>query len=328
MKFVTFQNETKRAALGLWHDGRVYDLQAVAHGLPDTMISLLDGGPELMEHVKEVVENAFTRPAVIKAETSWELMAPLPEPRSFRDAYAFRQHVETSRLNRGLPMIPEFDDFPVFYFSNHRSIQGPGDVLCMPSHFQELDFELEVAVLIHKKGRNIPAERADEYIAGYMILNDFSARKLQRDEMKLNLGPAKGKDFASATGPWLVTPDELEPFRTSAPAGHVGNAFQLGMQCRVNGHLVSSGDFSSMHWTFAEIIERVSYGVDLFPGDMIGSGTVGTGCFLEINGTRSRENPGNYQPQWLRPGDYIQMEISGLGQLDNRVVLEEKGHHL
>ena len=192
----------------------------------------------------------------------------------------------------------------------------------MPDHFQKLDFELEVAVVIGKHGRNIKAEEADQYIAGLMIMNDFSARTLQREEMLLNLGPAKGKDFATAVGPWLVTPDELEPFVVPAKPGHTGKNWNLRMQCRVNGTQVSDGNLADMDWTFAEIIERASYGVNLNPGDIIGSGTVGTGCFLELNGTGKRNDPA-YQEQWLHEGDKIELEVDGLGILENIIVKEE-----
>ena len=130
-----------------------------------------------------------------------EILAPVPHPTSCRDAYAFRQHVASARRNRKVEMIPEFDQFPVFYFTNHNSIQGPGEIVCMPDHFKKLDFELEAAIVICKPGKNIKASEADEYIGGYMIMNDMSARGLQMEEMKLNLGPAKGKDFATAIGP-------------------------------------------------------------------------------------------------------------------------------
>lgn len=245
--------------------------------------------------------------------------APVPRPGSLRDAYAFRQHVATSRRNRGLEMIAEFDQFPVFYFSNHRAICGPGAVACMPKHFDKLDFELEVAIVIQKQGRNIPASEADDYIGGYMIMNDISARTLQMEEMKLNLGPAKGKDFATVIGPCLVTADELEKYRVDPPKGHVGATYNLEMSCSVNGKLVSTGNLRDMDWTFAEIIERISYGVDIFPGDIIGSGTVGTGCFLELNGTGKLNDPA-YKEQWLIEGDEITMNVTGLGQLENHIV--------
>lgn len=218
-------------------------------------------------------------------------------------------------------MIPEFDQFPVFYFTNHHAIFGPGNIYCMPIHFDQLDFELEVAVVLNKRGRNVRATDADSYIAGYMIMNDLSARHLQMEEMKLCLGPAKGKDFATAIGPFLVTPDELANYKIAPRDGHIGDTYNLKMTCKVNDIRVSTGNFADMHWTFAEIIERISYGVDIYPGDIIGSGTVGTGCFLELNGTRKLENP-TYEGQWLKPGDVVEMEVTGLGRLVNTMELE------
>jgi fumarylacetoacetate (FAA) hydrolase len=219
-------------------------------------------------------------------------------------------------------MIPEFDQYPIFYFTNHHSIQGPGDIRCMPDHFEKLDFELEAAIVISKHGRNIKAEYADEYIGGLMIMNDMSARRLQMEEMLLNLGPAKGKDFSTVIGPWLVTLDELVNFEIPPKENHTGKSWNLRMQCRVNGNQVSDGNVGDMDWTFAEIIERASYGVDLYPGDVIGSGTVGTGCFLELNGTGKLNDP-DYAEQWLQAGDVVEMEIDGLGKLSNTIVAEE-----
>ena len=155
-----------------------------------------------------------------------------------------------------------------------------------------------------------------------MIMNDLSARRLQMVEMLLNLGPAKGKDFATTTGPWLVTPDELEPFLVPAKEGHTGRSWNLTMKARVNGVQVSEGNLSDMDWTFAEIIERASYGVDLFPGDIIGSGTVGTGCFLELNGTGKLNDPA-YEEQWLQQGDVVELEIDELGVLSNTITADE-----
>lgn len=246
------------------------------------------------------------------------LQAPVPNPTSCRDGYAFRQHVAAARRNRGVPMIPEFDEYPIFYFTNHNAIQGPGDIWCMPDHFRKLDFELEVAVVLGKKGRNIKAEKADEYIAGYTIMNDMSARTLQMEEMLLNLGPAKGKDFSTVIGPYMITPDELQQYIKPAKANHTGNNHDLSMKCWVNGIEVSSGNVGDMDWTFAEIIERCAYGVDILPGDVIGSGTVGTGCFLELNGT-GLLNDKNFKPQWLEPNDVVEMEITGLGRLRNTI---------
>lgn len=251
-----------------------------------------------------------------------DILAPVPFPTSCRDGYAFRQHVAAARRNRKVEMIAEFDQYPIFYFTNHHSVQGPGPVLCMPDHFEKLDFELEVAIVVCKAGRNIKAAEADDYIGGLMIMNDMSARRLQMEEMLLNLGPAKGKDFATCIGPALVTLDELEGFEVPAKEGHIGKSWNLGMSCKVNGVQVSEGNVSQMDWTFAEILERCAYGVNLQPGDVIGSGTVGTGCFLELNGTGKLNNP-DYQEQWLKEGDIVEMEIEGLGKLLNQIEKED-----
>ena len=197
----------------------------------------------------------------------------------------------------------------------------------MPDHLKKLDFELEAAIVISKKGKNIPIDKADDYIAGIMILNDLSARSLQMEEMLLNLGPAKGKDFASATGPWLVTLEELKNKQAACKKNHFGKTWNLKMTASVNRIQVSSGNLSDMEWTFAEIIVRASYGVDLFPGDIIGSGTVGTGCFLELNGTGKLTHP-DFQEQWLRPGDQIELAIESLGILRNTIVLEETDYSI
>ncbi|WP_257667575.1 fumarylacetoacetate hydrolase family protein [Parapedobacter tibetensis] len=317
MKLFSYRHD-QITKLGIAIGDLMYDLHTANPQLPDTMSEFLLAGENAMAIAKETNLALKTGAIAPQPLTHIDLLAPVPEPSSFRDAYAFRQHVETSRRNRAVPMIPEFDQFPVFYFTNHQAVFGPGDVYCMPEHFRQLDFELEVAIVLNKKGRNIKAKDADTYIAGYMVMNDLSARQLQLEEMKLNLGPAKGKDFATVLGPYLVTPDELEPHKVPPSYGHVGNAYNLEMTCRVNGVQVSKGNFADMHWTFAEIIERVSYGVDVYPGDVIGSGTVGTGCFLELNGTGMRRDP-NYQAQWLEPGDTVEMEVTGLGVLSNTV---------
>jgi len=317
MKLVSYKTEN-REHLGLYVNGHIYNLNSCDKLIPDNMNEFLWGGAELMERAKKVDEEIKTGKRTAKEEIFFEILAPVPHPTSCRDGYAFRQHVAAARRNRKVDMIPEFDQYPIFYFTNHNAIQGPGEIECMPDHFEKLDFELEAAVVIGKKGRNIKAAEADEYIAGYMIMNDMSARTLQMEEMLLNLGPAKGKDFSTVIGPWLVTPDELEAYKIPAKPGHVGNNYDLKMKCWVNGVEVSTGSMGDMDWTFAEIIERCAYGADILPGDVIGSGTVGTGCFLELNGTGLLNDP-NYQVQWLQPSDVVEMEITGLGRLSNTI---------
>jgi len=315
MKLVSYKTED-REHLGVFINGHIYNLNSCDKLIPDNMNGFLWGGDELMERAQRINEKISSGKLQAKQELFFEMLAPVPHPTSCRDAYAFRQHVATARRNRNAEMIPEFDQFPVFYFTNHSAIQGAGEIECMPDHFQKLDFELEAAVVLNKKGRNIKAADADSLIAGYMIMNDMSARTLQADEMKLNLGPAKGKDFSTVIGPWLVTPDELEPHKVAPKDGHTGNCYNLQMKCSVNGKEVSNGNLADMTWTFAEIIERCAYGCDVLPGDVIGSGTVGTGCFLELNGT-GLLNDADYRPQWLQPNDLVEMEITGLGMLGN-----------
>ena len=312
MKLVTFKSEKEH--FGILIRDRLYPVQALDPGLPDAVIPFLEMGEEGLFRLRKCEEMVLNGARSVAPVMDYELLAPVPRPTSARDGYAFRQHVATARRNRGLEMIREFDQFPVFYFGNHRTICGPGEVHLMPDHFRQLDFELEVAVVIGKPGKNIPAHEADGHIAGYMILNDLSARTLQMEEMMLSLGPAKGKDFATVIGPYLVTPDELEPFRVPTRHGHTGDQFDLEMFCSVNGEQVSAGTMKDMDWTFAEIIERCSYGVELHAGDVIGSGTVGTGCFLELNGTGKLINP-DYVPKWLREGDEVVLEVGGLGTL-------------
>jgi len=315
MKLVSYQTEDS-AHLGVFVNGNIYNLNSCDKLLPDDMNEFLQGGEVLMERALKIDAQIKSGALTPKMEVFFQLLAPVPHPTSCRDGYAFRQHVAAARKNRKLDMIEAFDEYPIFYFTNHNAIQGPGEIECMPDHFQKLDFELEVAVVIGKKGRNFSAAEADDYIAGFMIMNDMSARQLQMEEMLLNLGPAKGKDFSTVIGPWLVTPDELEQYKTSPKPGHTGNAYNLNMTCTVNGVQVSAGNVADMDWTFAEIIERCAYGTDVLPGDVIGSGTVGTGCFLELNGT-GLLNDANYQPQWLQDGDEVEMEITGLGRLIN-----------
>jgi fumarylacetoacetate (FAA) hydrolase len=319
MKLVSINYEGKDK-IALLIDSNIYPVFQLNASLADNMAAFLEAGEDAMEVLRKLEDTIRKNPRQFNSYSvnKQPLLAPVPYPSSCRDGYAFRQHVETARRNRGVPMIPEFDQYPVFYFTNHHSIFGPGEIKLMPDHFQKLDFELEAAIVIGKKGRNIKAEEADDYIAGYMIMNDLSARTLQMEEMMLNLGPAKGKDFATVIGPWMVTPDELEEFRVPTKEGHTGLQYGLKMKAYVNGEQVSEGNMGQMDWTFAEIIERASYGVDLYPGDVIGSGTVGTGCFLELNGTGKLNNP-DYKAQWLEDGDTIELEIEGLGRLKNSV---------
>jgi len=329
MKLVSFLKNGNEC-VGLLSGEKVYDVFMLHAGLPDSMNGILarwnEYYPILLKLANEI-ENSSKIKIRGLALKEIHFLAPVPHPSSLRDGYAFRQHVEIARRNRGLEMTALFDSFPVFYFGNHHTVKGPGPVHCMPDHFKKLDFELEAAVVISRKGKNIRAEDADSYIAGMMIMNDFSARVLQMDEMLLNLGPAKGKDFITTTGPWMVTMDDLKSFECDCKKNHTGKSWNLKMSASVNGKNVSEGNLSDMNWTFAEIIARASYGAELYPGDIIGSGTVGTGCFLELNGT-GKLNDQNYLEQWLAAGDKVELSINGLGVLTNQILVEPSNYSI
>ena len=303
------------------HSGRSSDAASVAArygaemlGLIDCQAAALPAIAELLQmHAQGQLPAQYEGRALLHPRASVRLLSPIPRPLSMRDGYAFRQHVEAARRNRGLPMIPEFDEIPIFYYTNHLSVVGPGAVRVRPLHLQQLDFELEAAVVLGKTVRNADVAAADDAIFGLMVLNDLSARALQMHEMKLNLGPAKGKDFASALGPYLVPKQALASWAQHSPRG---TQYRLGMTARHNGEQVAAGNLADMSWTFAEIIARASYGVTLHSGEVIGSGTVGTGCFLETNGSKIFDN------RWLQVGDRIDCEIDELGCLENTIELE------
>jgi fumarylacetoacetate (FAA) hydrolase len=272
---------------------------ALARAAVDRAIAALDEVPEAIDGI----------PTKTAAATATYL-APIPRPPSLRDAYSFEQHVATARKNRGLEMTPDFFRFPVYYFSNHQAVIGPGDLAVRPKLLERLDFELEAAIVLGEELRDADPAKADKAIFGLMVMNDFSARAEQMEEMKMSLGPAKGKDFATGLGPWLVTLDELAG---QTRATDKGNVFDLEMRAFVNGKQLSTGKLSDMHFTFAQILERASYGCTLYPGDVIGSGTCGTGCLLELNGSKITHD------QWLKDGDSVALEIDGLGRLENRI---------
>jgi len=230
---------------------------------------------------------------------------PVPDPLTIRDFYAFEEHVRKARARRKLDMIPEWYDIPVFYFTNPTALLGHQWELVAPPYTQELDFELEIGCVIGQSGRNLGADAAKSRIAGYTIMNDWSARDVQRQEMKVGLGPAKGKDFGTSLGPYLVTADEFDNLA-------VGKGHNVEMIAKRNGQELSRGNWKDIHFSFSEMIMRASQGVDLKPGDILGSGTVGTGCILELG----PEKAGG----WLQVGDRVELEIQGMGTLVNRIV--------
>ena len=259
----------------------------------------------LLKQLEEIVINTNTR-IFSKNESDLVILPPIPDPPAFRDFYAFEQHVRAARKLRGLEMNPDWYKLAIFYFSNPNCCYGHGADIPYPSNTTELDFELEFAVIIGNGGKDIKANKADKVIAGYTILNDWSSRNLQREEMPMSLGPAKGKDFASSFGPYMVTPDELED------AWKDDGKLHLKMTCHVNDEKISDGNTNDLYHSFGAMIERASMNTKLVPGEYIGSGTVGTGCILELR----PENTGG----WLKKGDVVRMEIEKLGVLENKII--------
>jgi fumarylacetoacetate (FAA) hydrolase len=261
------------------------------------MLDLLEAGPKGLERAR----GAAAGKRIDLADAT--LHSPILRPTTLRDAYAFETHVKTANTNRGREVPEEWYKFPVFYFTNPGNVFGPDDEIPYAGFTQEMDYELEIAAIIGKPGRDIKAAEAPSHIVGFTIFNDWSARDVQRDEMKVGLGPGKGKDFASSLGPCIVTLDELADRATSRPG-----VFDMGMRARINGQERSRGNFKDIYWSFGDILERISQGVTLMPGDVIGSGTVGTGCLLEL--TKSKG-------PWLQAGDVVELEIDGIGILKN-----------
>jgi 2-keto-4-pentenoate hydratase/2-oxohepta-3-ene-1,7-dioic acid hydratase in catechol pathway len=259
--------------------------------------------PWLMAHGTNLAERAAGWKGPRYRESEFSFLAPVHPP-SFRDFYAFEQHVKTARGRRGLEVPPAWYELPVFYFSNPHSLIGHNAQVFPPAGCSELDYELELGIVIGHGGRDISPAQAWEHVIGFTILNDLSARDLQRAEMSVGLGPAKGKDFATAAGPWLI------PRHTIADRIE-GERLTLEMTARVNGRLLSRGNVASLHHSIPKMIAQASRDVELFPGDLIGTGTVGTGCILELG----PENTGG----WLKAGDVVEFEVECIGLLRTRV---------
>ena len=297
MRFATFLAPgSPLERVGVVEDDQIFALPPGA-----TLVSLL---PDL----DEAGRTARRSPDGVFDVSEVRLRAPVPVPPSVRDFYAFEAHVRTARATRGLEVDPDWYQLPVFYFTNPAAITGPEEDIPVPPGCTELDYELEVAAIVGRPGADLDAVAAEAHIAGYTVMNDWSARDLQRREMRQGLGPAKGKDFATSLGPVLVTPDELEDRRRD-------RAFDLTMTASVNGTEWSRGNLADIHWSFGEMLAHASRGTVLRPGDVIGSGTCGTGCILELSAVH-----GSDAFPWLRPGNRVELSVEGLGTLSNSVV--------
>lgn len=277
MKLVTFDG-----GLGAVRDGALVSLA----GLGLDMLALIDGGPKALAEARKLLPSA---PAVKKAK----LLPPFM-PRALRDFFAYEDHALAGAARRKETLAPEWYDQPVYYKGNPRELYGPDDVVPWPSYTRKLDFELEVALVVGKKGRDLQVKDAPAHFFGFMLYNDWSARDIQKNEMVCRMGPAKGKDFANSFGPWLVTADEL------------GAEPEIALSVWVNGQRWSEGSTKLRHWTWAEMLSHVSQGETVLPGDVLGSGTYHKGCGLDLD-------------RWIKPGDKVELRSDLLGNLANEV---------
>ncbi len=285
------------AKLCVEKDGKLTELDA-----PGSVRGALEQyGPE---GLKKLAADASGGGRPLSDVARW--LPPVPDPRTFRDFYAFEQHVKTCRTMRGQEMLPEWYELAIFYFSNPCTMKGHLEPVKKPGGTSEMDIELEVGCVMGKQVSDVSGDVADDAIFGYMVLNDLSARDLQRQEMKCMLGPAKGKDFATSIGPYVVTTDELADVKVGP------GRYKLTMTAKKNGKEISRGNFEDLTHDFTKMVERASRDAALYPGDIIGSGTVGTGCILEV---RPENTDG-----WLEPGDTMELEIERLGVLTTPIV--------
>ncbi len=320
MKLVTFKNKKGGIHIGWIKGNGVVDMKLTDSRLPNDMLTFIDKHEQYFQIIKDNnLEN--TTPQYLLSEI--QLLAPLPNPRSFRDFIGFEQHMLNATKTFGHTVGEIWYEIPIFYFTNHQAIYGLDDAIKKPIHETRLDLELEIAVILGKKGVNIKAEDAEDYIFGYTVFNDWSARATQKREGGgPPLGPHKGKDFANSIGPCIVTKDEMEQYRCTIskenfpahlrfPTANF-ERFDVKMTAKINNQTITEGNYNTVFWAFPEQIQRASENdVSLFPGDMLGSGTVGWGSLIENNFSVHRP---------LEAGDVVELEIEGIGVLRNTVV--------
>lgn len=305
MRWATFQKPGSASPLvGLVRDGTIYALPPT-----ETLIDVIAGGDDGQA---AAAERAIREPFQVAELDDVRLLAPIPRPPSVRDFMAFENHYVTSMAALGVPTHPLYYRQPVFYFSNPAAIQGPTDDVRIAPGSSAFDYELEVAAVIGRPGSNISPDKAEDHIAGYTILSDWSARDVQEAEMSFQIGPAKGKDTATSLGPYLVSKDELAPFA-------VASGFDLPMSASVNGKQYSSGNWSSVYWSFADLIAYASRGTTLVAGDVIGAGTVGTGCIIELARVHGSE-----RYPYLVEDDVVELTVAELGSIRAKVTAAEE----
>ena len=304
MKLVTFEIDTAHGPLerlGALRDGTVVDLNLADSTIPPDLLGLLDGGAEAVERARKALASAG--PSAVRPDAEVKLKAPLPRPRSLRDFFAFEDHAKAGAARRHEPLQKEWYDQPVYYKGNPREIYGPGDVIPWPSFTRKLDFEFEIAAVVGRRGRDIPVADAPSFIAGYVVMNDCSARVFLLFVLVCRMGPAKGKDFATVLGPWFVTADEW-------PAGEIPP-----LVVRVNGEEWSRSNGLQPYWSFPIMLSHASQGETLLPGDLLGSGTYFKGCGLD-------------QDRWITPGDELELDAGPLGVLKNTIGAPKGSLHL
>jgi 2-keto-4-pentenoate hydratase/2-oxohepta-3-ene-1,7-dioic acid hydratase in catechol pathway len=269
--------------------------RAQGAGTPTDLVDLVEACPQTQERVTSLVRAAPPDGAAWLPGAAVRLLAPLRAPNSLRDFLTFGDHVQRGAERRGVPVPPAWERIPVFYKGNRRSVVGPDDVVPWPSYTEQMDFECEVAAVLGRGGRDLGVAEAPAHVFGYTIMNDWSARDIQREEMSCWLGPAKSKDFATSLGPWLVTPDEWSPEEPHA------------MEVAVDGEVWARGSTAGRRWSFAEMLAWASRDEDLWASDVLGSGTFGGGCGLDLD-------------RWIGPDVVVTLRVEGLGELTNRVV--------
>jgi 2-keto-4-pentenoate hydratase/2-oxohepta-3-ene-1,7-dioic acid hydratase in catechol pathway len=288
--FTTTTTAGGPARLGAVDGDRVLDVGAVT-GAPLDLVDLVEAEPAEQQRVTELAQ---------RAASGWldladvRLLAPLRAPNSLRDFLAFRDHVERGAARRGSAVPEAWDRIPVYYKGNRRTIAGPGEVVRWPSYTEKMDFECEVAAVVGRRSRDLTPEQAESCVFGWTVMDDWSARDVQRDEMSCWLGPAKAKDFCTSLGPVVVTPDEWSPEDDHR------------MDVLVDGEVWSTGSTAGRRWSFGEMLAWVSRDEDLWPTDVVGSGTFGGGCGLDLD-------------RWLPDSCEVELRVDGLGSLVNRV---------
>lgn len=302
MRWCTYISDIDgREHVALLHDGALHALRDV-----QSLLELL--GDDWQDRMSRAADQARHDPFEVVDEAAARFRAPVPRPPSIRDFMAFEEHVQTSSRALGHDVNPVWYEIPLFYFTNPAAVRGPHDEIPLAPGSARFDYELEIGAVIGRAGSDLDPADAEQHIAGYLVLCDWSARDLQEQEMRGNLGPAKGKDTATSFSRYLVTPDELAPYRS-------GNAYDLDMTAEVNGRPHSRGTFATIYWSFGQLLAYASRGTELRPGDVIGSGTVGTGCILELSRVH-----GEQAYPWLQPGDRVRLEVEHIGVIESTMV--------